>query len=149
MFETTIAGSLPKPAWLAEPETLWATWKFEGEALDRAKEDAALLWLKELEDAGVDIVSDGEQFRVHFVHGLLETLEGIDWNRKTQMGIRDNRYVVDVPTVTGPLRRPRPVHASWRPSASTSSSSTSPPSMYSWTTSTNGGSMRSIAPPKA
>jgi len=111
MFETTIAGSLPKPAWLAEPETLWATWKFEGEALDRAKEDAALLWLKELEDAGVDIVSDGEQFRVHFVHGFLETLEGIDWNRKTQMGIRDNRYVVDVPTVTGPLRRSRPVHA--------------------------------------
>ncbi len=111
MCETTIAGSLPKPAWLAEPETLWATWKFEGEALDRAKEDAALLWLKVLVAAGVDIVSDGEQFRVHFVHGFLETLEGIDWNRKTQMGIRDNRYVVDVPTVTGPLRRSRPVHA--------------------------------------
>ncbi len=111
MFDTTIAGSLPKPGWLAEPETLWADWKLEGEALERAKEDAALLWLKELEDAGLDIVSDGEQFRVHFVHGFLETLEGIDWNRKTQMGIRDNRYVVDVPTVTGALRRPRPVHA--------------------------------------
>lgn len=110
MFETTIAGSLPKPAWLAEPEKLWAAWRHEGAALDRAKQDAALVWLKEQERAGIDIVSDGEQFRIHFVHGFLEKIEGIDWAKKTKMGIRDNRYVVDVPTVTGPVRRRRPVH---------------------------------------
>jgi 5-methyltetrahydropteroyltriglutamate--homocysteine methyltransferase len=110
MFETTIAGSLPKPAWLAEPEKLWAAWRHEGAALERAKQDAALVWLKEQESAGIDIVSDGEQFRVHFVHGFLEGIEGIDWARKTKMGIRDNRYVVDVPTVIAPVRRRGSVH---------------------------------------
>jgi 5-methyltetrahydropteroyltriglutamate--homocysteine methyltransferase len=110
MFETTVAGSLPKPAWLAEPEKLWAAWRHEGAELDRAKQDAALVWLKEQEKAGIDIVSDGEQFRTHFVHGFLERIEGIDWAKKTKMGIRDNRYVVDVPTVTAPIRRSSPVH---------------------------------------
>jgi 5-methyltetrahydropteroyltriglutamate--homocysteine methyltransferase len=110
MLETTIAGSLPKPFWLAEPEKLWAPWKHEGEALEQAKQDAALLWIKEQEDCGIDVVSDGEQFRIHFVHGFLEHIDGIDWTRKTKMGIRDNRYIVDVPTVTGPLRRSKPVH---------------------------------------
>jgi 5-methyltetrahydropteroyltriglutamate--homocysteine methyltransferase len=110
MFETTIAGSLPKPAWLAEPEKLWPKWRHEGTALERAKQDAALVWLKEQDRAGIDIVSDGEQFRIHFVHGFLEKIEGIDWARKTKMGIRDNRYVVDVPTVTGPVRRRGSVH---------------------------------------
>jgi 5-methyltetrahydropteroyltriglutamate--homocysteine methyltransferase len=110
MFETTVAGSLPKPAWLAEPEKLWAAWQHEGAALDRAKQDAALVWLKEQERAGIDIVSDGEQFRTHFVHGFLEKIEGIDWAKKTKMGIRDNRYVVDVPTVTAAVRRRGSVH---------------------------------------
>ena len=110
MLQTTIAGSLPKPSWLAEPEKLWAPWRFEGAELQRAKEDAALLWLKEQEDAGIDIVSDGEQFRVHFVHGFLEHIDGIDWTKKTKMGIRDNRYVVDVPTVTRSVRRTGSVH---------------------------------------
>ena len=110
MLETTIAGSLPKPAWLAEPEKLWPAWRHDGAELERAKRDAALVWLKEQEAAGIDIVSDGEQFRVHFVHGFLERIEGIDWARKTKMGIRDNRYVVDVPTVTAPVSRRGPVH---------------------------------------
>ncbi len=111
LFEPTIAGSLPKPGWLAETEKLWPKWKLEGAALDAAKRDAALVWLKLQEDAGIAIVTDGEQFRTHFVHGFLETVEGIDWNLKTKMGIRNNRYVVDVPTVTGKLRRPASVHA--------------------------------------
>jgi 5-methyltetrahydropteroyltriglutamate--homocysteine methyltransferase len=110
MLQTTIAGSLPKPSWLAEPEKLWAPWRAEGAELQQAKEDAALLWLKEQEDAGIDIVSDGEQFRIHFVHGFLEHVDGIDWTRKTKMGIRADRYVVDVPTVTAPVRRKGPVH---------------------------------------
>ena len=111
LFPTTIAGSLPKPGWLAEPEKLWGAWRYEGEALRRAQEDAALIWLKLQEDAGIDIVSDGEQFRVHFVHGFLEHVGGIDWQKKTQMGIRDNRYVVEVPTVTGPITRKTSVHS--------------------------------------
>jgi 5-methyltetrahydropteroyltriglutamate--homocysteine methyltransferase len=111
MLETTIAGSLPKPAWLAEPEKLWPDWRLEGAELERGKRDAVLIWLKEQEDAGVDIVSNGEQFRTHFVHGFLEHIDGIDWQLMTKMGIRDDRYVVDVPTVTGPVRRKHPVHA--------------------------------------
>jgi 5-methyltetrahydropteroyltriglutamate--homocysteine methyltransferase len=111
LFQTTIAGSLPKPEWLAEPEKLWAPWRLEGDALVSGQRDAALIWLKEEEDAGIDIVTDGEQGRIHFVHGFLERVEGIDWGKKTQMGIRNNRYVVDVPTVTGALRRRGPVHS--------------------------------------
>ena len=110
MFETTIAGSLPKPAWLAETKKLWPTWRAEGEELARAKRDATLLWLKEQEDAGIDIVSDGEQSRQHFVHGFLEFVEGIDFEHKVKMGIRDNRYEAMVPVVVGPLKLKGRVH---------------------------------------
>jgi 5-methyltetrahydropteroyltriglutamate--homocysteine methyltransferase len=110
MFTTTIAGSLPKPSWLAEPEKLWAAWRLEGADLEQGKRDAALVWIKEQEDAGIDIVTDGEQFRTHFVHGFLEHIDGIDWQRMTEMGIRDDRYTASVPTVTGPVSRPRSVH---------------------------------------
>ena len=110
MFETTIAGSLPKPEWLAEPEKLWAPWQLEGDELERGKRDASLVWIKEQESAGIDIVTNGEQFREHFVHGFLKHIEGIDWNKMITMGIRDNRYDADVPTVTGALRRPSSVH---------------------------------------
>ena len=110
MLDTTTVGSLPKPEWLAEPEKLWPTWRVQGEELARAKERAVVEWLKHQEEAGLDILTDGEQFRIHFVHGFLEHIEGIDWEKKTPMGIRDNRYTVDVPTVTGPLSRPYSVH---------------------------------------
>ena len=111
MLETTIAGSLPKPAWLAKPKMLWAPWQVTGEELAEAKRDATLLALKEQEDAGIDIVTDGEQSRQHFVHGFLEHIDGVDFGRRVTMGIRNNRYEALVPTVTGPLRRSRSVHA--------------------------------------
>jgi 5-methyltetrahydropteroyltriglutamate--homocysteine methyltransferase len=110
MFKTTIAGSLPKPAWLAEPNKLWPTWRAGGKELELAKRDATLLWLKEQEDAGVDIVTDGEQSRQHFVHGFLEAVEGIDFEHKVKMGIRNNRYDAMVPMVVGPLRLKGRVH---------------------------------------
>jgi 5-methyltetrahydropteroyltriglutamate--homocysteine methyltransferase len=111
MFPTTLAGSLPKPAWLAETQTLWPKWRAEGDALRVAKRDATLLWLKEQEDAGLDIVTDGEQSRQHFVHGFLEAVEGIDFEHKVKMGIRDNRYDAMVPQVVGPIRLKGRVHA--------------------------------------
>src|SRR6516225_4878457 len=88
LFPTTIAGSLPKPAWLAEPNRLWAPWRLSGSALDEAKCDATLLALKQQEDCDIDIVTDGEQSRQHFVHGFLECVEGIDFSRRVEIGIR-------------------------------------------------------------
>jgi 5-methyltetrahydropteroyltriglutamate--homocysteine methyltransferase len=110
MFETAIAGSLPKPSWLAEQNKLWPQWTQTGDALAEAKSDATLLWIKAQEDAGIDTVGDGEQARQHFVHGFLESVEGIDFDHKVKMGIRNNRYDAMVPTVVAPLRLRGRVH---------------------------------------
>ena len=111
MFHTAIAGSLPKPAWLAETGKLWPQWQAEGEALARAKADATLLWIKLQEDAGLDVIGDGEQSRQHFVHGFLEQVEGIDFANKVEIGIRNDRYKAMVPQVVAPLRLKGRVHA--------------------------------------
>ena len=111
LFPTTIAGSLPKPEWLAEPNTLWAPWKSQGDELRRAQRDATLLAVKLQEDAGIDIVTEGEQARQHFVHGFLEQIEGIDFAHKVEMGIRNDRYKAMVPQVVAPLRLKGRVHA--------------------------------------
>ncbi|QOZ08767.1 methionine synthase [Bradyrhizobium sp. CCBAU 51765] len=111
LFPTTIAGSLPKPEWLAEPNMLWAPWKAQGDELLRAKRDATLIWLKIQEDAGIDLVTEGEQARQHFVHGFLEKIEGIDFAHKVEMGIRKDRYKAMVPQVVAPLRLKDRVHA--------------------------------------
>src|SRR5882757_11120391 len=111
LFPTTIAGSLPKPEWLAEPNRLWAPWKPPAEELPAAKRDATLLAVKLQEDAGVDIVTEDEQARQHFVHGFLENIEGIDFAHKVEMGIRKDRYKAMVPQVVAPLRLKGRVHA--------------------------------------
>jgi 5-methyltetrahydropteroyltriglutamate--homocysteine methyltransferase len=111
LFPTTIAGSLPKPEWLAEPNVLWAPWKSTGAELARAKRDATMLAVKLQEDAGVDIVTEGEQARQHFVHGFLANIEGIDFAHKVEMGIRKDRYKAMVPQVVAPLKLKGRVHA--------------------------------------
>ena len=108
VLQTTIAGSLPKPGWLAAPEKLWAPWQLEGEDLAEGKRDAVRLALADQEAAGIDIVSDGEQTRQHFVTTFIERLEGVDFQHKRTVRIR-NRYDADVPVVTGPVKRPMPV----------------------------------------
>jgi 5-methyltetrahydropteroyltriglutamate--homocysteine methyltransferase len=111
LFPTTIAGSLPKPEWLAEPNKLWAPWRSQGDELAHAKRDATMLAVKIQEDAGIDIVTEGEQARQHFVHGFLEKVEGIDFAHKVEMGIRNDRYKAMVPQVVAPLRLKGRVHA--------------------------------------
>jgi len=111
LFPATLAGSLPKPSWLAETNKLWPQWRAEGAQLAEAKRDATLLWLKLQEDAGLDIVGDGEQSRQHFVHGFLEAVQGIDLEHKVEMGIRADRYKAMVPQVVGPLALRGRVHA--------------------------------------
>ena len=110
MFPSTVAGSLPKPSWLAEPNKLWPQWRLQGEELAAAKLDATLLALKWQEDAGIDIVCDGEMSRQHFVHGFLEFVDGIDFAHKVEMGIRADRYKAMVPVVRGELKLKGRVH---------------------------------------
>ena len=110
LFPSTIAGSLPKPEWLAEPNVLWAPWKAKGEELARAKRDATILALKLQEDSGIDILTEGEQSRQHFVHGFLERVNGIDFAHKVEMGIRKDRYKAMVPQVVAPLALKGRVH---------------------------------------
>ena len=111
LFPATVAGSLPKPSWLAEPDKLWPKWQLAGEDLAQAKLDATLLAIKLQEDAGIDIVCDGEMSRQHFVHGFLEFVDGIDFANKVEMGIRADRYKAMVPQVRGPLKLKGRVHA--------------------------------------
>ncbi len=110
LFPAAVCGSLPKPAWLSETNKLWPQWLQEGDALVAAKGDATTLWVKEQEDAGLSIIGDGEQSRQHFVHGFLEFVEGIDFEHKVKMGIRNNRYEAMVPVVKGPIRLKGRVH---------------------------------------
>ena len=109
LLPTSTAGSLPKPSWLAEPKTLWSHWKLsQGEALIQGQQDALIISLFEQQQAGIDIVSDGEQTRQHFVTTFIEQLTGVDFNQRQMVKIR-NRYDASVPTVTGSVSRQNPV----------------------------------------
>jgi 5-methyltetrahydropteroyltriglutamate--homocysteine methyltransferase len=108
LLPTSIVGSLPKPSWLAEPETLWSPWRLEGEALAEGKQDALRIAAHEQLRRGIDIVSDGEQSRQHFVTTFIEHLGGVDFEQRETVRIRD-RYDASVPTVVGAVTRDAPV----------------------------------------
>lgn len=108
LLPTSIVGSLPKPSWLAQPETLWSPWKLEGEALVEGRLDALRIAVQEQRHAGIDIVSDGEQSRQHFVTTFIEHLSGVDFDQRETVRIRD-RYDASVPTVVGAMSREKPV----------------------------------------
>ncbi|SBS33318.1 2-hydroxypropyl-CoM lyase [Marinomonas aquimarina] len=108
LLSTSTAGSLPKPEWLAEPETLWSPWKLEGEQLIAGKQDALRVALQEQQLAGTDIVSDGEQTRQHFVTTFIEHLNGVDFENRKTVKIRD-RYDASVPVVVSAVSRQKPV----------------------------------------
>ncbi|MGJ8672503.1 methionine synthase [Rubritalea sp.] len=108
LLPTSSAGSLPKPSWLAEPEKLWSPWKLSEQELIDGKNDALRISLQEQRNAGVDIVGDGEQTRQHFVTTFIEHLDGVDFEKRETVKIRD-RYEASVPTVVGPVSRPRSV----------------------------------------
>lgn len=109
-YPTTIAGSLPKPAWLAETERLWPAWRLEGEDLQAAIRDATRIAVFEQVRSGIDLVTDGEQSRQHFVHGFLASIDGVDFNKKVKRGIRADRYEAECPSIVGPVSRRKPVH---------------------------------------
>jgi len=108
LLPTTTAGSLPKPSWLAQPETLWSPWKLEGEELVAGKQDALRLAVDDQRQAGIDILGDGEQTRQHFVTTFIEHLNDVDFEKRETVRIR-NRYDASVPTVVGAVSRPTSV----------------------------------------
>jgi 5-methyltetrahydropteroyltriglutamate--homocysteine methyltransferase len=108
LLPTTTAGSLPKPSWLAQPETLWSPWKLEGEELIAGKQDALRLAVDDQRQAGIDILGDGEQTRQHFVTTFIEHLDGVDFEKREVVRIRD-RYDASVPTVVSDVSRPKSV----------------------------------------
>ncbi len=104
LLPTSTVGSLPKPAWLAKPEILWSPWELEGDVLVEGKRDALRAAVQEQERRGLDIVSDGEQTRQHFVTTFIEHLDGVDFEHRETVRIRD-RYDASVPTVVGAVSR--------------------------------------------
>lgn len=108
LLPTSTSGSLPKPTWLAQPETLWSPWKLQGQELTDGKHDALRVSLQEQQQAEIDIVSDGEQTRQHFVTTFIEHLSGVDFENRKTVTIR-NRYEASVPTVVGPVSRQKSV----------------------------------------
>jgi 5-methyltetrahydropteroyltriglutamate--homocysteine methyltransferase len=108
LLPTAIVGSLPKPSWLAQPETLWSPWKLQGDALAEGKEDALRIAVQDQRQGGIDIISDGEQTRQHFVTTFIEHLSGVDFEQRETVRIRD-RYDASVPTVVGAVGREKPV----------------------------------------
>jgi 5-methyltetrahydropteroyltriglutamate--homocysteine methyltransferase len=113
MLRTMIVGSLPRPVWLADPQQqrVYTSHRLEGEALREAQDDAVVLALRDQEVAGLDIVTDGEQRRRHYIWGFCEGLEGLDFTRLVKLETRGNRYgvLVDAARVVGPIRRPRSI----------------------------------------
>jgi len=108
LLPTSIVGSLPKPSWLAEPETLWSPWKLQDAALAEGKQDALRIAVHEQRQHGLDIISDGEQTRQHFVTTFIEHLTGVDFEQRETVRIRD-RYDASVPTVVGAVSREKAV----------------------------------------
>ena len=108
LLPTSIVGSLPKPSWLAQPETLWSPWRLEGEQLVEGTQDALRSAVQEQRQRGIDIISDGEQTRQHFVTTFIEHLSGVDFEQRETVRIRD-RYDASVPTIVGAVGREKPV----------------------------------------
>ncbi|MCF2570985.1 methionine synthase [Brevibacterium sp. UCMA 11754] len=110
LLPTSIVGSLPKPSWLAQPEILWSPWNLQGDDLAEGRRDALRIAVHEQTNRGIDIVSDGEQTRQHFVTTFIEHLNGVDFEKRETVRIRD-RYDASVPTVVGAVSREKPVFA--------------------------------------
>ena len=108
LLPTSIVGSLPKPSWLAQPETLWSPWRLEGVELAEGKQDALRAAVQEQTARGIDFISDGEQTRQHFVTTFIEHLSGVDFEHRETVRIRD-RYDASVPTVVSAVERKQPV----------------------------------------
>jgi 5-methyltetrahydropteroyltriglutamate--homocysteine methyltransferase len=102
----TSVGSLPRPVWLAATERSRATFRLSGETLREAQDDAVLLALREQEETGIDILTDGEQRRESFVYHAAACWDGVDMvNQREKETYRNRRSPHVVPRITGPVKR--------------------------------------------
>jgi 5-methyltetrahydropteroyltriglutamate--homocysteine methyltransferase len=112
-LESGITGSLPKPKWLSDPSAqLRADWMVADDALGEAHDDAVRLAIADQVSAGLDIVTDGEQRRRHYIWGFLEALEGVDAHKLGKKQTRGARYTTElqnVARVVGDVRRSGPI----------------------------------------
>jgi 5-methyltetrahydropteroyltriglutamate--homocysteine methyltransferase len=103
---TTSIGSFPRPSWLAETDRSRATFRQQGEALREAQDDATLVTLREQEEMGLDILTDGEQRREGFIFHMARTWEGIDLVNQAEKTVYRRRNAPRVvPRITGKLKR--------------------------------------------
>ena len=107
---TTTVGSFPRPLWLAERQRTEVRFRLEGEALREGLDDATLVVLHEQERLGLDLLTDGEQRRPHFIEYVLAGLEGFDLTDRRPKAIRRRKSgALEVPRVVGPVRWHRPL----------------------------------------
>lgn len=112
ILQCGITGSLPKPRWLSDPTTqLRAGWILSDEQLDEARDDAVRLAIADQERAGLDILTDGEQRRRHYIWGFLEALDGVDTHTLGRKQTRGGRYteIQDVARIVGDVSSPGPI----------------------------------------
>jgi 5-methyltetrahydropteroyltriglutamate--homocysteine methyltransferase len=115
---TTVVGSYPQPEWLIDRQALATAsvprirasglWRIAPEYLEEAQDDATLVAIRQMECAGVDLISDGEIRRESYSNRFATALEGIDLDRPGQI-IGGSGRATPVPRVVGPIRRVRPV----------------------------------------
>jgi 5-methyltetrahydropteroyltriglutamate--homocysteine methyltransferase len=117
ILPTTVVGSYPQPDWLVNREMLSKTvprtrmkeiWRVDEQFLEQAQDDATALAIRDMETAGIDIVSDGEIRRESYSNRFATALEGIDLDNPGQVATRGGR-ITEVPRIVGKIRRTRPV----------------------------------------
>ncbi|TKW76772.1 MAG: cobalamin-independent methionine synthase II family protein [Bradyrhizobium icense] len=118
LLPTTVVGSYPQPDWLVDramlsksvPRTrMHEMWRLPPEHLEQAQDDATVVAIRDMERAGIDIVSDGEIRRESYSNRFATALEGVDADNPAMITARTGNTKTAVPRVVGKIRRTAPV----------------------------------------
>ena len=123
ILETTVVGSYPQPNWLIDRAKLGSKvprvrapeiWRIEEKYLEEAQDDATLIAIRDMERAGIDIITDGEMRRESYSNRFATALEGVDiQNPGTTINRTGARSVV--PRIAGPIKRRSPAEVRDKP----------------------------------
>jgi 5-methyltetrahydropteroyltriglutamate--homocysteine methyltransferase len=119
LLPTTVVGSYPQPDWLIDRERLThlppvrirarELWRVPEPWLEEAQDDATRLAIRDMEEAGIDIITDGEIRRESYSNRFATALSGVDLENPAEVHGRSSGSVVVVPRIVGPIRRLHPV----------------------------------------